>query len=515
MALSRAASLGLCCAGALGCKEDAPRSAVDLDVAEGYSSSFDDGVEALPNNVAAAQNATTVTALGSEGGDSTTDPRDTETADLSGVGAAVPAGSGAADLDPGQDGGATVAAPLPTEPGASSDEGESTPSSACGNGALDELEDCDPSGYEASACSEFGYESGTVGCDPSCLYDFSACLGVERCADGVDNDGDGLSDCADEDCSEACAATCGVSPEVVPDPSRILADNTGHATDLSVSCLPEDEGPEVAYAVVATNSGMLDASLVSYSDAQLAVSIRTGCVVDEDSVLACAASFASVPVEVGDLLTVVVHGASVGDVGGFELSVRSRPANVCGDYVWDPLEECDDVNFADGDGCNTQCVVETSETGDNGHWNDAEDFAEPFFGRIGLPGDEDYVRVEVPEDGATLIANVISLAVGGCEAGLFDPQLELFERRRDPAIAANDDYNGLCPRVIAEGLEAGTYRLRVSESPGADEGLRRDFPYELAVTVDWCGNDRWGPLEGCDDGNSDSGDGCSSDCEVE
>jgi len=41
------------------------------------------------------------------------------------------------------------------------------------------------------------------------------------------------------------------------------------------------------------------------------------------------------------------------------------------------------------------------------------------------------------------------------------------------------------------------------------------FFYLLAIEMDQCGNDNIGGAEQCDDGNTLSGDGCSSGCMIE
>jgi cysteine-rich repeat protein len=187
---------------------------------------------------------------------------------------------------------------------------------------------------------------------------------------------------------------------------------------------------------------------------------------------------------------------------------------VCGDFAWDEFEECDDLSFGDGDGCDSRCRVESTETRGNNRVRSADDYADgPYYGRISSRSDVDHVRVVVPADSAYLIANTYSLAVGGCEGGMFDPHLTLMASGRS-VIATNDDYDGTCSRLVARDLQAGEYIIAVEESPKST-APRSEFPYELDVSVDWCGNAVWGPLEGCDDGNTVSGDGCSADCKDE
>ncbi len=86
----------------------------------------------------------------------------------------------------------------------------------CGNGILEDLEDCDGADFRRTDCDEIGfYESGALGCTDDCQYDTSACM--HRCGDGVidddfeDCDGDnldGVTDCTQLDYYEPGPVTC-------------------------------------------------------------------------------------------------------------------------------------------------------------------------------------------------------------------------------------------------------------------------------------------------------------------
>lgn len=414
------------------------------------------------------------------------------------------------------------------------DAGVSKSEGACGDGQLDPREDCDWLPGVGARCVEFGYTTGQVTCSSACRYDFSACGGVETCFDGDDNDGDGLVDCDDADCHEDCSDSCSQVLQV-DDPSSFPGDNSGRPMHLRSACIPGNPGPAMVYRVEVESSGMLDASVVSEGFPELTVSVRRDCA-DDTSELACGSAKVSTPATAGETLHVVVFGASAFDQGQYHLTLESRPANVCGDNAWDPAEQCDDPNLQDGDGCDSNCMVESSEGSTTGLLDELGELAgglfgggdellgdlleldvigdEPYFGLIEPAGDVDRVVVEVPEDSAYAIINVYSLVAGGCEAAQFDPELTLLSADLATEIARNDDHNGSCPRLVSDALAAGLYVVEVRESVDS-VAQRHEFPYELAVTVDWCGNGEWGPREECDDGNTESGDGCSSTCRVE
>jgi cysteine-rich repeat protein len=366
---------------------------------------------------------------------------------------------------------------------------------------------------DSFACVGFGYDDGEVSCTDDCLYDFRDCFGVERCFDAADNDGDGDEDCEDDDCSEACASSCDEIAEL-GDPASVIIDNTGHASELDLSCgAGVGAGPELVYRVEIATTGMLDATVDSGGFPEISVSLRTTCE-DDDSELVCANARASAPVSQGDVVYVVVQGSSDVDVGNFQLFVQSRSINVCGDGFWDGQEACDDSNRDDDDGCTASCNVELTETEPNQDAGEADSYESPFYGEISPQGDIDVVAIEVVDDDSYLIANTFTLVSGGCTFESFDPFLQLLDVDGSTVLVDNDDYDGACSRVLFEGLAAGTYYLVVRESSNS-VGARSEFPYRLGVTVDSCGNGARGPLEECDDGNTDDGDGCSSGCEAE
>lgn len=390
--------------------------------------------------------------------------------------------------------------------------GATEPDPVCGNDVLEAGEECEPDGPAPGACTEAGFETGTLGCNADCRYDVTDCAGTERCFDARDNDGDGSPDCEDDDCEETCGSSCDVTA-VVADGYSVAGNNRGHAAELQLSCAPSDHGPEVVYAVEVAEDGMLDATLVVDNFPNLSVAIRAACD-DDGSELACGERRATAEVAAGDTVYVVVQGVSGADQGSYELFVASRAANVCGDGSWDQAEACEDGGQASGDGCDGDCQVEAAEIEPNDDAADAAVWAAPFYAEISPTGDADFVEIAIDEGPASVIANIEPLALEGCSLALFDPYLELYEEDGETVVIANDDYDGVCPRLVAEELDAGSYYLRVSESPYS-VGSRSEFPYGLRVNIDWCGNGTWGPLEECDDGNTADLDGCSATCETE
>jgi cysteine-rich repeat protein len=82
--------------------------------------------------------------------------------------------------------------------------------SLCGNGVLDPGEDCDTDELAGRTCITQGFAGGTLAC-ASCRIDTTACTvtQLENCVNDLDDDHDGKTDCADEDCGQLPACLCG------------------------------------------------------------------------------------------------------------------------------------------------------------------------------------------------------------------------------------------------------------------------------------------------------------------
>jgi len=390
-----------------------------------------------------------------------------------GGGGQVPVGPGGGAGAPATGGAVTGAA------GAGGGAGEAGAPAVCGNGVIEAGEDCDGAEVGDADCATVGFEEGELAC-ADCTFDPSGCSGTERCYDGRDNDGDGDADCADaDDCADACASSCGAPPELA-DPDTVKGDTTGHANRLDASCGAGAglSGPEVVYRFVAGATGVLEAR-ASSSAAELVVSLTDGC--DQGvTELACAwGSVAAAPVTVGDVIHVVVDGLSATDAGPYTLEIATR-ATECGDGVLDVGEECDDAGNEAGDGCAPDCAVESSEQPQNDAPNQPDPLASPYFGRIDPSGDEDWIAVEVPAGGGTVVATTRGFLPGDCASGDLDPYLELYDETGATLLADDDDTIDLCAVLESPPLDEGTVLLRVT---AATENTPT-FPYVLEVSVE-------------------------------
>ena len=147
------------------------------------------------------------------------------------------------------------------------------------------------------------------------------------------------------------------------------------------------------------------------------------------------------------LLALIAHGCA-GDGTGI---------NTCRDGVADALEECDDGNAIDGDGCSAECTIEPN----------------------GICGDGAQHPSEECDDGNTAGGDGCSsncALEGVCGDGLLD---------------------------LGEQCDDGN----TDDADGCSAGCTIEGPF--------CGDGTVDSGEECDDGNNDDGDGCGADCTME
>jgi cysteine-rich repeat protein len=384
---------------------------------------------------------------------------------------------------------------------------------ACGNGTIDPGEECDPGLPASESCEARGFDSGLLGCSAQCTFSTASCSGLESCYDGRDNDGDGLADCADSDCAAVCGDAC-AAPLVIAENASVSGTTVGHPASIAASCsAAAPSGSEVAYQVTVSGDSKLDVALTSEQDLNL--SVRSSCG-DLGSELACGGQTRlTVDASAGQTYFILVDGASAADAGSYLLQVQTRQ-EACGDGIRDADEECDDGNTRSSDGCDSDCLLELSESEDNGRRSRADTFDfTPWFAQISPADDVDYFRLSLTATSSTLVAETLDLGDGACAQHTMDPLLEIVDSAfgGGNVLASDDDGGqGTCARAIATGLAAGTYYIRARAAAGASPAT---FPYRLEVSVGVCGDGDPTLGEGCDDGNLTSGDGCDSHCQVE
>ncbi|MBK6517908.1 MAG: DUF4215 domain-containing protein [Polyangiaceae bacterium] len=191
----------------------------------------------------------------------------------------------------------------------------------------------------------------------------------------------------------------------------------------------------------------------------------------------------------------------------------------CGNGVLEAGEGCDDSNTTSGDGCNSVCLIEltfpciTSTAC-------ASEFCDPAGNLCACDDFSDCPGTELCN---TLPApNVCVLP--GCGNGVFEPATEACE---DGNTTPGDGCNGVCLKEIGQPCALsgecasafcdpadGTCACDTDADCAAGEQCNTALdPNECVPTG--CGNGILAASEGCDDGNTTSGDGCNSQCLIE
>jgi hypothetical protein len=82
--------------------------------------------------------------------------------------------------------------------------------SQCGNGVRETGEACDGADLGSFTCESIGYQSGTLSCQASCLYDFSQCVANPICGNGMVEFGEECDNGAQnsDTAPDACRTSC-------------------------------------------------------------------------------------------------------------------------------------------------------------------------------------------------------------------------------------------------------------------------------------------------------------------
>ncbi|MDB4955129.1 MAG: Multiple EGF-like-domain protein 3 precursor [Myxococcales bacterium] len=217
-------------------------------------------------------------------------------------------------------------------------------------------------------------------------------------------------------------------------------------------------------------------------------------------------------------------------------------AVVCGDGTLGPGEQCDDHNTTANDGCSATCQLEgaTGETEPN------ED-GTPSLGGTGIAGN-DFASTHADQNGAFTGSAVITAAINpagdedvfafknagttaqtvkfdvwnlgpgygiGVPCGSdIDTGLNI-RNAAGTALASNDDRSSTdtCSTITYGLLPGQTVYAHVVEY--GDNAIIQNYALKVVYTPVVCGDGMVGAGEQCDDGNTTSGDGCSSTCHLD
>lgn len=173
----------------------------------------------------------------------------------------------------------------------------------------------------------------------------------------------------------------------------------------------------------------------------------------------------------------------------------------CSDAIVDEDEECDDGNGVAGDGCDEACRLDA-----------IEDVTTPYDGQFRLSGFAATKNFRFgPQTAFDVLSGRTTTPGGSCPypgvVRIKAPSGEIFYTSFQGCL--RDFSRGRRNRQLLP--ESGEYVLSL-RSHSLVEG---DFFLALEPRPNVCGDGHFRPSEACDDGNTESGDGCSSSCGLE
>ena len=374
--------------------------------------------------------------------------------------------------------------------------------------------DCQSGVCQSGSCSTpscgDGVTNGSEECDDGDADDTDACLSsceLAACGDGVIQQGFEACDDGDTMSGNGCSMTCTIEPGFAcAGAPSVCAAGCGDGTKAGVEGC--DDGNQ------AGGDGC---------DAMCMV----------ESGYACSGSAPSMCLSVcGDGIEIGAETCDDGDDSGGDgcsstcmvetgyacSGSPSACAPVCGDGIKLSVEMCEDGNVTAGDCCSSTCQVEAScEIEPNNTLGSANSFSAVSVGSnvqglITPISDKDVFSFSIPPGvtGTVRFETLDGFVQGSsCASNAVDSLITIFNSGGSTIFSDDDSGSGFCSLLIAGNLAPGTYYVEVSASSGSP------FSYVLNMALGICPNNMIEVGEQCDDGNSASGDGCSSACKLE
>jgi MYXO-CTERM domain-containing protein len=193
----------------------------------------------------------------------------------------------------------------------------------------------------------------------------------------------------------------------------------------------------------------------------------------------------------------------------------------CGNGVIEVGEGCDDENKVSGDGCNSSCKLEIGQSCPNGSTTCASGFCDPVGSVCACNDNGDCSGGQL----CNILANPNQCVLSGCGNGV----IEVGEGCDDNNTANDDGCTSGCLLEIGQSCPNGSNVCastfcdptdntcacnQSDDCPGDQVCDTKAMPN--ACVDPGCGNlVLESPTEGCDDGNTTSGDGCTATCLLE
>ena len=194
------------------------------------------------------------------------------------------------------------------------------------------------------------------------------------------------------------------------------------------------------------------------------------------------------------------------------------PESACGDHRRTGIEECDDGNTVSGDGCSERCQVEEPPPScpDGGAMCENAECGD------GIVEDDEVCDDGNTESGDGCVETCLAIesawscpAEGGACSLCGDGEVSAGEECDDQNFQAGDGCSDGCmletgATCLQAGVQCTVCGNGFIEFIAIDDNGTPDDPSD-----DFYDSEDPDALEGCDDGNGDGGDGCSSACSIE
>ncbi len=358
----------------------------------------------------------------------------------------------------------------------------SSVSKMCGNGVLDDGEECDKGASR----------NGLSNCTKSCTLLY--------CGDGITSPGN------NEQCDPADPAFGQIEEVYARDPDtgeliverRYLQPSCGYVCTVPVC---DEEGN--------CNGGCTMKSLKSCSaqqNAQKASSAAAAVVAPAGATQHAAAA----DVGCGDGIVQPGEECDDGDAVDTNNCTNACRLPVCGDSLQQPWEQCDDGNVVDGDACSNECklpacgdgAVQTGEECDDG--NQLSNDACTSACKLAACGDGIIQAGEDCDDGNGVDADACSNKCARPRCG--DAIIQTGEECDDGNGINDDACSNSCRQP-----RCGDAIMQLGEE--CDDGNRNPADgCNNLCRLPVCGNAAVEPGEECDDGNKLDGDACTNVC---
>lgn len=411
---------------------------------------------------------------------------------------------------------------------ADSDCDQVAPCPRCGDGLVNRDEHCDGTELDGASCSSLGFDVGTLSCSAACTFDTTACAHLEQCANGRDDDGDGLVDCDDPDCDQV--APC---PRCGDGLINIAGEECDGAT-IETTCL------DLGFSLGETTCS--DVCTLDNSACGHAEDCETPGDEDEDGLADCddpdCATAHGCPFCGNDVIqagedcdgTALPACQDFGfDTGAVACSADCQADTsgcrdfVCGDGLVEGAERCDDGNPDLGDGCTPGCLIEGDVCAapleltwdeDEAAWTVVADTTILFPDYAASCAD----TTDVPDAVATFTAPATGTYRAAVDAA-FDAILFAWRGAcggPGTEIDCGNDHPAGNQEAFEFDLQEGeTIFLVVSGDGGWGIPALNAGPFVLYVAPIICGDGILVGPEQCDDGNIATGDGCDATCRWE